>query len=88
MGLGKAKELIYTAKVLSGSEAGDIGLAEHVVPQNDNGDAAYVKALEIAKQICSNVRYKMQYIHVHNSYIISMHIHVCTHIHMHMHFIY
>ena len=57
VGIGKAKELIYAAKVLSGSEAGDIGLAEHVVPQNDNGDAAYVKALEIAKEICKNVRY-------------------------------
>ena len=57
MGIGKAKELIYTAKVLSGSEAGNIGLAEHVVPQNNNGDAAYVKALEIATEICKNVRY-------------------------------
>lgn len=55
VGIGKAKELIFTAKVVTGDEAADIGLVEHVVPQNENSDAAYEKALEIAKEICGKV---------------------------------
>lgn len=55
VGIGKAKELIFTAKVCSGKEAGDIGLVEHAVPQNEKGDAAYQKALEIAEQIADKV---------------------------------
>ena len=55
MGIGKAKELIYTARVCSGEEAGEIGLVEHAVPQNESGDAAYLKALEIAQQIADKV---------------------------------
>lgn len=51
VGEAKAKELIFTAKVLSGEEAKEIGLVEHVVPQNEEGDAAYRKALEIAMEI-------------------------------------
>lgn len=53
VGIGKAKELIFTAKVLTGVEAKEIGLVEHVVPQNGAGDAAYQKALEIATDITS-----------------------------------
>lgn len=56
VGLGKAKELIFTAKVLTGQEAAQIGLVEHVVSQNGTFDAAYEKALEIAKAIIGNVR--------------------------------
>ena len=55
VGIGKAKELIFTAKVLSGTEAADIGLVEHAVQQNEEGNAAYIKALEIAKEILSKV---------------------------------
>ncbi len=55
MGIGKAKELIFTAKVVMGDEACEIGLVEHVVPQNDDGNAAYMKALEIAKDILDKV---------------------------------
>lgn len=55
VGIGKAKELIYTAKICSGIEAGEIGLVEHSVPQNENGDAAYMKTLEIAQQIADKV---------------------------------
>lgn len=55
MGIGKAKELIFTAKICSGLEAREIGLVEHAVPQNENGDAAYQKALEIAKEIANKV---------------------------------
>lgn len=55
VGIGKAKELIFTAKICDGKEAEEIGLVEHAVPQNDNGDAAYLKALEIARQIADKV---------------------------------
>ena len=54
VGIGKAKELIFTAKVITGEEAADIGLVEHSVPQNEKSDAAYEKALEIAKEIAEN----------------------------------
>lgn len=56
VGMGKAKELIFTARMVDGREAAEISLVEHCVPQNSDGDAAYLKALEIAKQISSNVR--------------------------------
>ena len=59
IGLGKAKELIFTAKVLTGQEAAQIGLVEHVVSQNGTFDAAYEKALEVAKAIIGNVRYML-----------------------------
>lgn len=55
VGIGKAKELIFTAKICSGLEAKEIGLVEHAVPQNESGDAAYQKALEIAQQIAEKV---------------------------------
>ncbi len=55
MGIGKAKELIFTAKVVLGEEACEIGLVEHVVPQNEDSNAAYLKALEIAKEILDKV---------------------------------
>ena len=55
VGVGKAKELIYTARMVGGKEAAEIGLVQHCVPQNSEGDAAYLKSLEVAKQIASNV---------------------------------
>ena len=56
VGIGKGKELIFTAKVLSGAEAGEIGLVEHAVEQNEDGNAAYLKALEISREILSKVK--------------------------------
>merc|ERR1719382_2034462 len=38
IGPAKARELIYTARVLKGKEALDIGLVNHCVDQNDAGD--------------------------------------------------
>ncbi|KAK4874783.1 hypothetical protein RN001_014143 [Aquatica leii] len=49
-----AKELIFTAKVIDGTEAKDLGLVNHVVDQNDAGNAAFLKCVEIAKAILSN----------------------------------
>lgn len=54
VGIGKAKELIFTASVLTGQEAFNVGLVEHVVSQNSTLDAAYEKALEVAKAIVKN----------------------------------
>eukprot|EP00467_Chlorarachnion_reptans_P003058 CAMPEP_0114519580 /NCGR_PEP_ID=MMETSP0109-20121206/19091_1 /TAXON_ID=29199 /ORGANISM="Chlorarachnion reptans, Strain CCCM449" /LENGTH=298 /DNA_ID=CAMNT_0001700353 /DNA_START=78 /DNA_END=974 /DNA_ORIENTATION=+ len=49
-----AKELVFTAKIINGSEAKDIGLVNAAVEQNENGDAAAGAALEMAKSIVPN----------------------------------
>ncbi|KZC07307.1 PREDICTED: methylglutaconyl-CoA hydratase, mitochondrial [Dufourea novaeangliae] len=54
VGPAKAKELIYTARVLDGKDAMKIGLLNEVVPQNKDGDAAYQAALSIAREILPN----------------------------------
>jgi len=51
VGTSKAKELIFTGRILNGNQAHDIGLVNYVVDQNENGDAAYQKALELAAEI-------------------------------------
>ena len=58
IGVAKAKELIYTSKVVDGVEAEKIGLVNMAVPQNEQKDAAYKKALELANQIVANVTIK------------------------------
>ncbi|KHF39171.1 enoyl-CoA hydratase [Halalkalibacter okhensis] len=50
VGIGKAKELIFTATRVSGIEAKEIGLVEHVEKQED----VLPKACEIAQKIASN----------------------------------
>ena len=54
VGIPLAKELIFTAKMITGKEAAGIRLVNHSVPQNENGDAAFEKALEVADQILPN----------------------------------
>jgi len=54
VGPALARELIYTARVLGGTEAAQLGLVNHCVAQNEAGDAAYLKALDIAKEIIPN----------------------------------
>ena len=49
-----AKELIFTARVFSGAEAKEMGIVNHVVPQNETKDAAFKKALELAEEILPN----------------------------------
>ncbi|XP_077593226.1 methylglutaconyl-CoA hydratase, mitochondrial-like isoform X2 [Stigmatopora nigra] len=51
VGVSHAKELIYTARVVDGIEACRLGLVSHSVEQNKNGDAAYLRALELAREI-------------------------------------
>lgn len=54
LGPALAKELIFTARILNGTEATKLGICNHVVPQNENNDAAFNKALDIAKEILPN----------------------------------
>ncbi|KAL1022524.1 hypothetical protein UPYG_G00028830 [Umbra pygmaea] len=51
VGLAKAKELIFTGKVLDGQRAVDIGLVNRATEQNQDGDAAYKEALSLAREI-------------------------------------
>ncbi|XP_061656764.1 methylglutaconyl-CoA hydratase, mitochondrial isoform X1 [Syngnathoides biaculeatus] len=51
IGVSRAKELIYTARIVDGAEACRLGLVSHSVEQNQRGDAAYLRALELAREI-------------------------------------
>ncbi|XP_042587906.1 methylglutaconyl-CoA hydratase, mitochondrial-like [Cyprinus carpio] len=50
VGVSVAKELIFAARVLSGDEAKSLGLVNHAVEQNKTGDAAYLRALDLARE--------------------------------------
>ncbi|XP_021104180.1 methylglutaconyl-CoA hydratase, mitochondrial isoform X2 [Heterocephalus glaber] len=50
IGMSLAKELIFSARVLDGQEAKAVGLVSHVPEQNQEGDAAYRKALDLARE--------------------------------------
>ncbi|XP_004581192.2 methylglutaconyl-CoA hydratase, mitochondrial isoform X1 [Ochotona princeps] len=50
IGMSLAKELIFSARVLDGQEAKEVGLISHVLEQNQEGDAAYRKALDLARE--------------------------------------
>lgn len=51
IGVSLAKELIFAARVVDGTEACRLGLVNHSVEQNNSGDAAYLRALELAREI-------------------------------------
>ncbi|XP_031566560.1 methylglutaconyl-CoA hydratase, mitochondrial-like [Actinia tenebrosa] len=51
VGISKAKELIFTGKVLNGLDAAEVGLVDYGVQQNAEGNAAYEKALSLAEEI-------------------------------------
>ncbi|XP_072515413.1 methylglutaconyl-CoA hydratase, mitochondrial [Salminus brasiliensis] len=50
VGVSLAKELIFAARVIDGSEAKALSLVNHAVEQNKSGDAAYLKALDLARE--------------------------------------
>lgn len=54
VGPAVAKEMIFTARILDGKEAAELGICNHAMPQNEQNDAAYQKALEIATEILPN----------------------------------
>ncbi|XP_051794918.1 methylglutaconyl-CoA hydratase, mitochondrial [Acanthochromis polyacanthus] len=51
IGMSLAKELIFAARVVDGTEACRLGLVSHSVEQNNSADAAYLRALELAREI-------------------------------------
>uniref|UniRef100_A0A3P8VPU1 AU RNA binding protein/enoyl-CoA hydratase n=1 Tax=Cynoglossus semilaevis TaxID=244447 RepID=A0A3P8VPU1_CYNSE len=51
VGVSFAKELIFAARVVDGTEALRVGLVSQAVEQNKSGDAAYLQALELAREI-------------------------------------
>ena len=55
IGMSLAKELIFSARVLDGQEAKAVGLISHVLEQNQEGDAAYRKALDLAREFLPQV---------------------------------
>lgn len=56
IGVSLAKELIFAARVVDGPEACRLGLVSHSVEQNNSGDAAYLRALELAREINPQVK--------------------------------
>ncbi|XP_054751385.1 methylglutaconyl-CoA hydratase, mitochondrial-like isoform X2 [Lytechinus pictus] len=48
-----AKELMFTARTLDGREAARIGLVNHCVEQDDSQEAAFKRALELAREIAT-----------------------------------
>jgi len=48
VGVPKAKELIFTGRDVYGEEAEKIGLVNYCVKQNEDGNAAFLKSLEMA----------------------------------------
>ncbi|XP_028642127.1 enoyl-CoA hydratase domain-containing protein 2, mitochondrial isoform X1 [Grammomys surdaster] len=51
LGVPLAKELIFTGRRLNGAQAHELGLVNHAVAQNEEGDAAYHRALALAQEI-------------------------------------
>ena len=58
VGVGKAKELLYTGKLISAQEAYEIGLVNKVVPPDD----LLKEAMEMANQIAVNAQIAVQQI--------------------------
>ncbi|KAL2772534.1 enoyl-CoA hydratase domain-containing protein 2, mitochondrial isoform 3, partial [Daubentonia madagascariensis] len=55
LGVALAKELIFTGRRLSGEQAHTLGLVNHAVTQNEEGDAAYHRARALAQEILPQV---------------------------------
>ncbi|XP_014699794.1 enoyl-CoA hydratase domain-containing protein 2, mitochondrial isoform X9 [Equus asinus] len=51
LGVALAKELIFTGRRLSGTQAQVLGLVNHAVAQNEEGNAAYHRARALAQEI-------------------------------------
>ncbi|XP_073936213.1 enoyl-CoA hydratase domain-containing protein 2, mitochondrial isoform X3 [Castor canadensis] len=51
LGVALAKELIFTGRRLNGVQAHELGLVNHAVAQNEEGNAAYHRARALAQEI-------------------------------------
>ncbi|KPJ18299.1 Enoyl-CoA hydratase domain-containing protein 2, mitochondrial [Papilio machaon] len=49
-----AKELIFTSRIINGKEAKELGIVNHAVTQNESNNAAFEKALDLAREILPN----------------------------------
>ncbi|KAJ2939153.1 hypothetical protein O0L34_g4714 [Tuta absoluta] len=49
-----AKELIFTSRIINGQEAKELGIINHVAPQNETKTAAFERALSLAREILPN----------------------------------
>lgn len=49
-----AKELIFTAKTVTGAQALEMGIVNYAAKQNGDRNAAYMKALELGREIIPN----------------------------------
>lgn len=56
IGLGKAKEMIYTANTIKANEAFDIGLVNHVYPQ----ETLMEEAMKLAQKIAKNAPFAVR----------------------------
>jgi methylglutaconyl-CoA hydratase len=56
VGSAVAKELIFCARVVDGNQARAFGIVNDAVEQNEAGDAAYQRSLQLAQEITPNVR--------------------------------
>ncbi|XP_039290513.1 methylglutaconyl-CoA hydratase, mitochondrial isoform X2 [Nilaparvata lugens] len=54
VGASLAKELVFTGRIINSETACEKGIVNHVVPQNDQGNAAYCKAVQVAEEILPN----------------------------------
>jgi len=66
IGVSLAKELIFSARIVDGEEAKSIGLISHVVEQNEAGDAAYRRALALAREFLPQVQQIILFLIVNN----------------------
>ena len=46
---------MFTGRVVDGQQAAMLGLVNHAVEQDESGEAAYKKALELGKEILPQV---------------------------------
>ncbi|XP_013143502.1 PREDICTED: enoyl-CoA hydratase domain-containing protein 2, mitochondrial [Papilio polytes] len=49
-----AKELIFTSRIVNGKEAKELGIVNHAVTQIETNNAAFEKAVELAREILPN----------------------------------